>query len=104
MRSTEEPDPYGENPPSRLPELAGRVVYLVGFSEHENRPAERTISDFGLDTQAMADRSRRGELHQVHLDVRETLQRLLEGAIAPEWGQKRAAAPSAGANRVPPAL
>ena len=52
----------------------------------------------------MADRSRRGELHQVHLDVRETLQRLLEGAIAPEWGQKRAAVPSAGANRVPPTL
>ena len=79
-------------------------VFGWGLSEHENRPVERTISDLGLDTQAMADRRRRGELHQVHLDVRETLQRLLEGAIAPEWGQKRAAGPSAGANRVPPAL
>ena len=75
-----------------------------GVCGNDNRPAERTISDRRLDTQAMADRSRRGELHRVHLDVRETLQRLLEGVIAPEWGQKRAAGPSAEANRVPPTL
>ena len=31
--TTEDPDPYGENPSARLPELAGRVVYLVGFAE-----------------------------------------------------------------------
>ena len=51
-----------------------------------------------------AIRRRRGPLHRVHLDILETLQRVLEGAITPEWGQKRAAGPSAGANRVPPAL
>ena len=50
--SIADPGLYGENPLSRLPELAGRVVYSVGFAEHENRPAERTISDRRLDTQA----------------------------------------------------
>ena len=51
-----------------------------------------------------AVRGRRGQLHRVIWTSCEALQRVLEGAIAPEWGQKRATGPSAGANRVPPAL
>ena len=103
LGSTADPDPDGENPAARLPELAGRFVYLLGFAETIiDRPNERSpIAD--LIHRPLADR-RRGELHRVHLDVRETLQRLLEGAIAPEWSQKRAAGPSVGANLVPPEL
>ena len=99
-----DPDPYGENPPSRLPELAGRVVYSVGFVETKiDWPNEQSpISD--LIHRPLAVRGRCGQLHRVHLDVHEDLQRVLEGAIMPEWGQKRAAGPSAGANRVPPTL
>ena len=49
MRSTAEPDPYGENPAAQLPELAGRVVYWVGFAKakserkRENPPIKDLI-------------------------------------------------------------
>ena len=87
LESTADPDPGGENPSVRLPELAGRVVYLVGFAETEiDRPNEHSpISD--LIHRSAAVRGGRGELHRVILDVLKALQRLLERAIAPELGQ-----------------
>ena len=43
LGSTEDPDPYGENPSARLPELAGRVVYSVRFAETKiGRPNEQS--------------------------------------------------------------
>ena len=83
-------DSGGENPSARLPELAGRFVYLVGFAETEiDRPNEQSpISD--LIHRPSAVRRRGGELHLVK-DVRETPQRLLERATAPELGQHHAA-------------
>ena len=58
-----------------------------GVCGNENRSAERTLSDLGLDTSVGSIRGGRGELHRVILDVLKALQRLLERAIAPELGQ-----------------
>ena len=59
----------------RLPELAGRVVYLVGFAETKiDRANEQSpISD--LIHRSPEIRRRREELHRIILDVHETLQR-----------------------------
>ena len=72
-----------------------------GVCGNENRPAERTISDRRLDTQAPGGPQPLRAAPPGQFGGLRSPAAILECAIAPEFGENRATGPSAGANRVP---